>query len=93
MLKFLKRKPSPVLVPPATEFEQFPAVDQIGLTAGEIWGVLAEHGGLDLSCLVARSSGSRDEVLLAIGWLAREGKVKMSEANIVLVPNEFRSVA
>lgn len=93
MLRFLKRKSSPGLVKATTEFEQFPAADRIGLAAGEIWGALAEHGGLDLSCLVARSSGSRDEVLLAIGWLAREGKVKMSGANIALAPNEFSSVA
>ena len=93
MLNFLKRKQTSQLDTTAVETRQFPMVDGIGLAAGEIWGVLAAHGETDLSSLVAQSPHSHDEVLLGIGWLAREGKIKLSGSHIALVSNECCSVA
>ena len=56
-----------------------PAVQQIGETAGIVWHVLSEHGPQSLAKVVERVGGNRDLVMQAIGWLAREGKLEISE--------------
>ncbi len=50
-------------------------VDQIGETAGAVWGALAEHGPLTVARLVKEINAPRDVVLQAVGWLAREHKI------------------
>ena len=54
-------------------------VQQIGETAGAIWHVLNEHGSLSVAKLVERVGGNRDVVMQAIGWLAREDKIDITE--------------
>jgi hypothetical protein len=54
-------------------------VDQIGETAGDVWKSLDKHGPMSLAKLVERVGGNRDVVMQAIGWLAREDKLEMSE--------------
>jgi hypothetical protein len=54
-------------------------VQQIGQTAGEVWASLDKHGPMSLAKLVERVGGNRDVVMQAIGWLAREDKLEMSE--------------
>ena len=50
-------------------------VDEIGAAAGVVWGVLEREGQLTLSALKHRS-GLTDQMLsMAVGWLAREGKL------------------
>ena len=55
------------------------AVNQIGETAGSVWHELNENGPLSLAKLVERVGGNRDVVMQAIGWLAREGKIDITE--------------
>ena len=54
-------------------------VEQIGETAGDIWGALAEQGPLSMAKLVRAVGQPRDVVMQGLGWLAREGKVVIEE--------------
>ncbi len=56
-----------------------PGLAQIGETAGTVWRALSENGPLSLAKLVDRVGGNRDVVMQAVGWLAREGKIDISE--------------
>jgi hypothetical protein len=55
------------------------AVQQIGETAGSVWHELSEKGPLSVAKLVDSIGGNRDVVMQAIGWLAREGKIEITE--------------
>ncbi len=55
------------------------AVQQIGETAGAVWHAVNENGPLSLAKLVERVGGNRDVVMQAVGWLAREGKIEITE--------------
>lgn len=48
---------------------------RIGETAGVIWRLLEERGPMSMAQVVKQSGESRDLVMLALGWLAREDKV------------------
>jgi hypothetical protein len=48
---------------------------EIGIVAGEIWHYLDQHGEINLSDLLSGIEKERDEVLMSLGWLAREGHV------------------
>lgn len=50
-------------------------VKQIGQTAGIIWHLLDEKAPLSLAQVIKQTGESRDLVMLALGWLAREDKV------------------
>lgn len=50
-------------------------VARIGETAGLVWHTLNDNGPLNLTQLVKRLGRPRDEVMQAIGWLAREDKL------------------
>jgi winged helix-turn-helix protein DUF2582 len=52
---------------------------QIGETAGEVWDVLDKQGPLSLAKVVKAVGRPRDQVMQAIGWLAREEKVCIEE--------------
>ena len=54
-------------------------LDQIGETAGKIWHALHKEGPLSVAKLVESIEVNRDLVMQAIGWLAREGKLVISE--------------
>jgi hypothetical protein len=54
---------------------------QIGETAGAIWKTLDKHGAMSLAKLVEHVGGNRDVVMQAIGWLAREDKLEISETS------------
>jgi hypothetical protein len=49
--------------------------DEIGNAAGVVWGVLDREGELTLTALKDRSGLSDQMVSMALGWLAREGKL------------------
>jgi hypothetical protein len=49
--------------------------EMIGSTAGEVWKVLADRGPQTLASLKKSSDAPDDQVLLALGWLAREDKL------------------
>ena len=55
-------------------------VDEIGMTAGKVWGFLAENGPSSLNKLTKNLEASRDLVYQAVGWLAREDKIEFEQA-------------
>ena len=62
---------------------QISCVAHIGDTAGDVWRILSEEGPMSLAKLVklAKALGeSRDTVMQALGWLAREDKIWIEEA-------------
>lgn len=50
-------------------------ITEIGIIAGEIWHFLDQNGEVRLSTLVKGIEKPRDNVLMSLGWLAREGHV------------------
>lgn len=54
-------------------------VEQIGTYAGEVWKALSE--GADSLKTIKKATKLKDkEVFAAIGWLAREGKLQLTDA-------------
>lgn len=60
-------------------------ITKIGENAGLIWGAL-ENGALDLKALKKATKLKNEELYLALGWLAREGKVtfNVGEADTIV---------
>jgi len=50
-------------------------ITEIGIVAGDIWHYLDQHGEVTLAELVKGIDKPRDNVLMSLGWLAREGHV------------------
>ena len=50
-------------------------ITEIGITAGDIWHYLDEHGKSSLSQIMQGIDTNTERVLMSIGWLAREGHV------------------
>jgi len=54
-------------------------IHEVGETAGRVWHTLQREGPLRLSAL-KKQVGAPDFVLdLALGWLAREDKIEITE--------------
>lgn len=56
-------------------------VTMIGDTAGRVWHTLEQEGPLSVTKLVKSVDAPRDVVMQAIGWLAREEKILVTETN------------
>lgn len=56
-----------------------PFAERIGKTAGAIWHLLDREGPVSLTQLVKSIDEPRDTVMQGLGWLAREGKVRVEE--------------
>jgi hypothetical protein len=54
-------------------------ITEIGIVAGDIWHFLDQHGEVLLSTLVKGIDKPRDNVLMSLGWLAREGHVVLQQ--------------
>lgn len=54
-------------------------IETIGNNAGAIWNAL-QNGGLTLKALKKATKLKNDDLYLALGWLAREGKVAFTVA-------------
>ena len=54
-------------------------IEKIGFNAGLVWGAL-QNGALDLKALKKATKLKNEELYLALGWLAREGKITFAEA-------------
>ena len=54
-------------------------ITTIGENAGAIWGALS-NGALGLKALKKATKLKNEELYLALGWLAREGKISFTEA-------------
>ena len=52
---------------------------EIGIVAGEIWHYLDQHGEVTLSKIVSSIDRPRDNILMSLGWLAREGHVLLNQ--------------
>ena len=50
-------------------------ITKIGIVAGDIWHYLDDHGKVKLGKLAKEIDRPRDNILLSVGWLAREGHV------------------
>ncbi len=53
--------------------------EDVGLVAGRIWNYLEKNGPSSISRVAGSVEGSRDLVLMGLGWLAREGKLGFQE--------------
>ena len=54
-------------------------IQPIGETAGKVWRLLNENGEAKLSQLKRGVEADPNLILQAIGWLAREDKLRMEE--------------
>ncbi|NMC21655.1 MAG: winged helix-turn-helix domain-containing protein [Thermogutta sp.] len=54
-------------------------VARIGQTAGLVWNALHSGGAMSLSRLIKEIGRPRDEVMQAVGWLAREDKLTFQD--------------
>ncbi len=54
-------------------------ITEIGIVAGEIWHFLDQYGEVTLSTLVNGIDKPRDNILMSLGWLAREGHVVLQD--------------
>ncbi len=54
-------------------------ITEIGIVAGDIWHFLDQHGEATLNDLVRGIDKPRDNVLMSLGWLAREGHVILQQ--------------
>ena len=59
-------------------------ITTIGQNAGAIWGALS-NGALGLKALKKATKLKNEELYLALGWLAREGKVTFADGEAQLV--------
>ncbi|MBU1125014.1 MAG: winged helix-turn-helix domain-containing protein [Candidatus Omnitrophica bacterium] len=56
-------------------------ITEIGIVAGEIWHYLDQYGDVTLSVLLKGLGRPRENVLMSLGWLAREGHVLLQQHN------------
>ncbi len=54
-------------------------ITAIGIAAGDIWHYLDEHGRVLFSDITKDIDKPRDLLLMSLGWLAREGHVKVEQ--------------
>ena len=52
-------------------------ITELGICAGDIWHYLDQHGESSLSAVLQGIDKPRDMILMALGWLAREGHVSL----------------
>ena len=51
----------------------------IGINAGTIWHLLAEKKGLSIREIGELTNHKEGTIILSLGWLARENKIKFTE--------------
>jgi Winged helix-turn-helix domain (DUF2582) len=54
-------------------------VQEIGETAGKVWNLLQRNGKASLPTVERGVQSPKPVVHMAIGWLAREGKVELRQ--------------
>ncbi len=59
-------------------------ITKIGENAGLVWGAL-QNGAQGLKALKKATKLKNEELYLALGWLAREGKINFTETEADLV--------
>jgi hypothetical protein len=53
--------------------------EQVGVTAGKVWHILNDFGPQTSAQVKKRLNGSGELVGFALGWLAREDKIEISQ--------------
>lgn len=53
---------------------------KIGTNAGDIWQILNEKGNVKIADLKKHTKKDIKDIYLALGWLARENKIRFIEA-------------
>lgn len=64
-------------------------VDRIGEVAGRVWRQLRAHGPASPASLAKSIGRAEPEVQMALGWLAREGKLRADGERFSLVEHEM----
>ncbi|MDD4226846.1 MAG: winged helix-turn-helix domain-containing protein [Mariniphaga sp.] len=59
--------------------------NEIGLNAGKIWTFLNEKGDHSVKDLIKKIKLSTADFYMAVGWLAREGKVNQYEQEGIMM--------
>jgi len=59
-------------------------ITKIGENAGLVWGAL-QNGAQGLKALKKATKLKNEELYLALGWLAREGKINFTEAEADII--------
>ena len=54
-------------------------IEAIGETAGLVWNFLRSNGESSLGALEKKIEAPRSMVSMAVGWLAREGKITVRD--------------
>ncbi len=54
-------------------------IDAVGVTAGQVWSFLENHGPASVTTIEHEVDAPKLLVHLALGWLAREGKLAVEE--------------
>ncbi len=54
---------------------------EIGIVAGEIWHFLDQRGEISLKDLIKNLDRTPENILMSLGWLAREGHVVLVKVN------------
>lgn len=57
-------------------------ITEIGITAGDIWHYLDQHGKSLLKDVVKGIGADKDRVMMSVGWLAREGHVVIERSGL-----------
>jgi hypothetical protein len=55
------------------------SIDTIGATAGTVWRFLRDSGPATLAAIEKGIDAPRSVVAMALGWLAREGKLRTEQ--------------
>lgn len=54
-------------------------IETFGVNAGKIWTILDEKGKQDIKKVKKATKLTDKKLYAALGWLSREGKIKMEE--------------
>lgn len=55
-------------------------ITEIGIIAGDIWHFLDQRQEVTLDELVTGIDKPRDDILMSLGWLAREGHIVLQQS-------------
>lgn len=55
-------------------------VEEIGTFAGEVWKALAEQNANSIKTIKKATKLKEKEIYAALGWLSREGKLRLGDA-------------
>lgn len=63
-----------------TQFKnRYNMIEQFGINAGKIWTILDEKGKQEIKEIKKATKLTDKNLYAALGWLSREGKIKMVE--------------